>query len=95
MSDTSDFGLGDNASDLLSHWQPLLDLIAIVEPLSLRRAMRKWVNNNMNCAYSIKVGHCDLDCSQCLNDVTMSILIKGDQNESNMPRMQKPQRKHN
>lgn len=61
-------------NNLEEHWQPLLELIALVEPLPLRRALREWVNKNQNCAYSVKTGSCDMNCESCLNDVTMSIL---------------------
>lgn len=80
------------------HWKPLLDLIQLVEPLPLRRALREWVNKNQNCAYSIKMGHCDMNCESCLNDVTMSIIYKdtattkdeGAKNEKDMSGMRKP-----
>ena len=85
------------------HWKPLLDLIQLVEPLPLRRALREWVNKNQNCAYSMKMGHCDMNCESCLNDVTMSIIYKdtattkgehdkdeGAKNEKDMSGMRKP-----
>lgn len=84
-------------SGMEEHWKPLLDLIQLVEPLPLRRALREWVNKNQNCAYSVKMGHCDMNCDSCLNDVTMGIIYKdattkdeGEKNEKDMPGMRKP-----
>jgi len=84
---------------MMDHWQPLLDLIELVDSKPLKKAMRQWVNKNQNCAYSIKMGHCDMQCLKndsiaCPNDVTLGILVKESKNENNLPGMQKPRRKH-
>lgn len=84
---------------MMDHWQPLLDLIELVDSKPLKKAMRQWVNKNQNCAYSIKMGHCDMQClkddnTACPNDVTLGILVKESKNENNLPGMQKPRRKH-
>lgn len=65
-----------------AHWQPLLNMISLVEPLHLRKAMRNWVIKNQNCAYSMKTGACSMDCTNCANDITIEhilILTKTDQ----------------
>ena len=65
----------DLPSPLEDHWKGLMDLIELVEPPKLRKAMRKWVNDNMNCAYSVKTGSCNMDCETCLNDITLGRML--------------------
>ena len=62
-------------SQFMAHWQPLLNLIALVEPPHLKKALRTWVNKNQNCAYSVKTGACAFNCSTCPNDITIEHIL--------------------
>lgn len=62
-------------NSFMSHWEPLLKLISLVDEPRLKKAMREWVNQNQNCAYSVKTGACDMTCESCTNDVTIERLI--------------------
>lgn len=93
MIENTGQNIKDTGQGLEDHWASLLSLIDLVGEPKLRKAMRQWVNKNQNCAYSVKSGHCDMNCDSCLNDVTMELIIKGGQNENNLPRVQKPRRK--
>ena len=91
-------------SQFMAHWQPLMSMISLVQPLHLRKAMQEWVNKNQNCAYSMKSGSCDMNCESCLNDITIEhivhiekkskelqkdIMTKGVKNEKRMSKMSK------
>lgn len=82
---------------LMTHWQPLLNMISLVEPPHLKKALREWVNKNQNCAYTMKLGACDMSCDECPNDITIEHIItvkdiktkntKGVKNEKRMSKM--------
>lgn len=95
MSRPPDIVSGTVGQSLEDHWKTLLDLIDLVSESKLRKALRQWVNKNQNCAYSVKSGHCSMNCESCLNDVTMGILVpdKESKNENNLSGMQKPRHK--
>lgn len=78
--------------EFMDHWQPLLNLISLVEPPHLKKALQEWVNKNQNCAYSVKTGSCDMSCESCLNDITIEHI--GGKNEKNLSKLQKPRRKN-
>lgn len=62
-------------SMLMAHWLPLLNMISLVEPPHLRKALQEWVNKNQNCAYTMKTGACQMDCDKCLNDITIERIV--------------------
>lgn len=59
----------------MAHWQPLINMATLVEPPHLRRAILRWINENQNCAYTVKNGSCSFDCTNCQNDVTIERII--------------------
>lgn len=65
--------MSNNAFD--NHWGSFNDLISLVEPPALRKKMQQWVNNNINCAYSVKAGSCTMQCLTgfCIYDTEIKI----------------------
>lgn len=59
----------------MAHWQPLINMATLVEPPHLRRAILRWINENQNCAYTVKNGSCSFDCTNCQNDITIERII--------------------
>lgn len=59
----------------MAHWRPLLNLVSLVEPPHLRKAILRWINQNQNCAYTMKTGACSMDCANCPNDLTIEHII--------------------
>lgn len=69
MSDLNpDKGLND-------HWQPLLNLVSLISDQRVKKAIQRWINQNQNCAYSVKTGLCQMNCTECANDITIERVL--------------------
>ena len=62
-------------SQFMAHWQPLLNLVSLINDPRVKKAILKWINENQNCAYTMKSGDCQMDCANCANDITIERVL--------------------
>ena len=62
-------------SQFMAHWRPLLNLVSLISDQRVKKAILKWINENQNCAYSVKTGLCQMNCTECANDITIERVL--------------------
>ena len=62
-------------SQFMAHWQPLLNMVSLISDQRIKKAIQRWINQNQNCAYSVKTGLCQMNCTECANDITIERVL--------------------